>query len=157
MYLGSSVDVALMEVVLRNAPVAPQSSVGYMLALEVSTETRRLACLEPSADLVLADLSTSGLRRLGLSRSDAIECDKTGYPITRQLATWLYDHDPDIQGIYWTSRQLDEGQAIVLFEPRMRGTRLAVQRKDECFTNGPHKDSLVLLADRMGAVVRLLP
>ena len=157
MYVGSSVDVALMEVVLRNAPVAPQSSAGYILGIQTSTENRRVACLEPTAPLLLADLGTLGLRRLGISRSDAIDCDKTGYPTTRLLAAWLYDHDPDIQGICWTSRQLDEGLAAVLFEPRMGTTGLIENRKDEPFTVGPHKDALVLLADRMGAMVNFTP
>lgn len=156
-YLGSTLEVAFMEIVFRDVPLAPESSVGFLLTVEESREKRRIACLKPSADLLIADLSTIGMRRLGLGRQDVIDCDQAGYPITQKLAAWLYENHPDIQGIGWTSRQNDKGQAYILFEPRMRGISLDVAGSDEKFTEGSHKESLSLLADALGVSVRFLP
>ena len=39
----------------------------------------------------LVDLTTVGLHRLGLARSEVIDGDQVDYPITRQLSAWLYE------------------------------------------------------------------
>jgi hypothetical protein len=98
-------------------------------------------------------LTTVGLRRLGLARCDVVDSDQVDYPITRQLSAWLYENKPDAQGICWISRQNDEGRAMVLFEPRLRSVKLAVDTEDEIFTDWPHLDVLLTLAERMGASV----
>lgn len=74
------------------------------------------------------------------------------YPITRQLGAWLYENKSDAQRIR-ISRQNDEGTAVVLFEPRLGTVKLAVDSEDEKFTDGPHLDALLTLAERMGASV----
>jgi len=150
LYAGSTLDVALMETVWHDAPTP---SHGFHLVLKDATEPRRVGSLKPSAALHLVDLTTVGLRRLGLARSDVIDSDQVDYPITRQLSAWLYENKPDAQGICWISRQNDEGRAMVLFEPRLRSVKLAVDTEDEIFTDGPHLDALLTLAERMGASV----
>ena len=150
LYAGNTLDVALMETVWHDAPTP---SHGFHLVLEGATEPRRVGCLEPSAGLHLADLTSVGQRRLGLARSDVIDSDPVDYPITRQLTAWLYENKPDAQGICWISRQNDEGRAVVLFEPRLGSVKLAVVTEDEVFTDGPHLDALLTLAERMGASV----
>ena len=150
LYAGSTLDVALMETVWHDAPIP---SHGFHLVLKGATEPRRVGSLKPSAALHLVDLTTVGLRRLGLVRSDVIDSDPVDYPITRQLTAWLYENKPDAQGICWISRQNDEGRAVVLFKPRLRSVKLAVNTDDEVFTDGPHLDALLTLAERMGASV----
>jgi hypothetical protein len=85
--------------------------------------------------------------------SDVIDSDQQDYPLTRRLSAWLYENKPDAQGICWMSRQNDEGRAVVLFEPRLGLVKLAVDTEDEIFTDGPHLDALLTLAERMGASV----
>lgn len=150
LYGGSTLDVALMETVWHDAPTP---SDGFHLLLKGATEPRRVGSLKPSAALHLVDLTTVGLRRLGLARCDVIDSDQTAYPITRQLSAWLYENKPNAQGICWISRQNDEGKAVVLFEPRLASVKLAVDSEDEIFTDGPHLDALLTLAERMGASV----
>lgn len=150
LYAGSTLDVALMETVWHDAPTP---SHGFHLVLKEATEPRRVGSLKPSAALHLVDLTTVGLRRLGLARSDVIDSNQVDYPITRQLSAWLYENKPDAQGICWISRQSDEGRAVVLFEPRLGSVELAVDTEDETFTDGPHLDALLMLAERMGASV----
>jgi hypothetical protein len=150
LYAGTTVEVALMETVLHDAPA---HSAGFVLTLDARTERRRVAQLLPVADLQFADLSTLGLRRLGLTRADVIDCDKSGYPATRQLAHWVYASCPGAQGIVWTSRQDDNGQAIILFEPRLAPVTLDLLQVDEPFTTGSHHAALVNLAERLGAAL----
>lgn len=150
LYAGGTLDVALMETVWHDAPTP---SDGFHLVLNESTETRRVGSLKPSALLRLVDLTTVGLRRLGLARCDVIDSDPSNYPITRQLAAWLYENKPQAQGICWTSRQFDEGKAVMLFEPRMGSLKLVPQTKDELFTDGPHLEAVLTLAERLGASV----
>jgi len=146
LYAGGTLEVALMETVWHDA-LTP--SEGFHLVLNESTETRRVGSLKSSMPLRLVDLTTLGLRRLGLARSD----DPSSYPITRQLAVWLYENKPQAQGICWTSRQFDEGKAVVLFEPRMGSAKLVPETKDEIFTDGLHLDAVFTLAERLGAAV----
>ncbi|MBL0394103.1 RES family NAD+ phosphorylase [Ramlibacter monticola] len=95
LYAGTTVGAALMETVLHDVP---SPSIGFLLRLSAKTE-KRLGSFQPAGDLVLADLSALGLRRLGLDRADVIDSDKAQYPITRQLAQWIYTNRPDVQGI----------------------------------------------------------
>jgi hypothetical protein len=150
LYAGTTVEVALMETVLHDAP--PHTA-GYQLWLDHRTERRQVAVIRTTADLCLADLSTLGLRRLGLSRTDVIDCCKTGYALTRGLATWIYANCPHAQGIAWTSRQDDTGQALMLFEPRLRSGFLAEVNAGESFLDEPHLSALVGLIDRLGAAL----
>jgi hypothetical protein len=150
LYAGGTLDVALMETVWHDAPVP---SNGFHLVLQESMERRRVGSLKPSGPLRLVDLTTVGLRRLGLTRSDVIDSSELDYPITRQLGAWLYENKPDAQGICWISRQSDEGRAVVLFEPRLGSVKLVPNTKDEIFTDGPHLDAVLTLAERMGATV----
>lgn len=88
--------------------------------LEVAlTETVCHDATTPSHGLHLVDLTTVGLRRLGLTRSDVIDSDPEDPPITCKLSAWLYENQPDAQGICGGSRQNDEGIAVVLFESRL--------------------------------------
>lgn len=152
-YAGTTVATALMETVLHDVPTP---SAGFILRLSARTD-KRAGSFRPADDLVLADFSSVGLRRLGLGRPDVIDSDKPHYPITRQLAQWVYANRPDIQGIVWTSRQHDEERAILLFEPRLAGMQLHVQALDEPIVDGPHLGTLMDLLERLGAGLELDP
>ena len=45
-------------------------------------------------------------------------CFPVHYPWTRQWALALYESNPDAHGIFWTSRQSDNGKCLMLFEDR---------------------------------------
>ena len=112
-----------------------------------------MGSLKPAAALHLVDLTTVGLRRLGLARAEVIDSDPVDFPVTRQLSTWLFVNKPAAQGICWISRQNDEGRAVLLFAPRLGSVKLAVATEDEIFTDEPHLDALLTLAERLGAGV----
>lgn len=148
MYAATTVQAALMETVLHDAPTP---SAGFILTLDPVAEQRRIAQLHTPGPLQLADLSTVGLRRMGLERSDVLDSDKPHYPMTRQLAAWIYAQCPDVHGLAWTSRQDDSAQAVVLFEPRLVAGALGVVYEDQEFTDGPHHAALIELLVRLGA------
>jgi hypothetical protein len=148
LYAGTTLEAALMETVLHDVP---SPSAGFILTLDPRTEPRRAAHLRTAVPLRLADFTTLGLRRLGLHRSDVIDSDKTGYPATRQLAEWLYARCPGLQGIWWTSRQDDRAQAMVLFETRLPPSPLTPIAVDRRFDEGIHLAALTGLLDRLGA------
>jgi hypothetical protein len=148
LYAATTVQAALMETVLNDAP-AP--SAGFILTLDPSTEPRRLAQLRTAGPLQLADLSTVGLHRMGLTRSDVVDSDKQHCAVTRQLASWVYAQCPNVKGLIWTSRQDDSAQAVVLFAPRLPSGALGVVCQDQEFTNGPHHAALIELLARLGA------
>lgn len=154
MYAATSVQAALMDTVLHDVPIP---SAGFILMLEPATDPRRISRLQSTIPLTLADLSTVGLRRLGLSGNDVVDSDKTHYPLTRQLATWIYATCPDVQGLAWTSRQDDRAQAIVLFEPRIAGSALAVVEQDADFFSGPHHAASIDLVGRLGVGLMVVP
>lgn len=148
LYAGTTPEVALMETVLHDVP---SPSAGFILTLSPAIESRRIARLRTAVPLRLADFTTLGLRRLGLSRSEVIDSDKGGYGTTQRLAQWLYAVRPELQGIWWTSRQDDRAQALVLFEPRMPPQSLDPVATEQRFDEGGHLAALVGLLDRLGA------
>ena len=149
LYAGTTPAVALMETVLHDLP---WPSDGYILTLPPpAKELRRMACLVNLQPLQLADFTALGLRKLGLKKSKVIETDKTLYPYSRGVAQWLYLNRPDLQGILWASRQDDRGQAIILFEPRLKATPLHVWHAGEPIGQSPALDELVELLDALGA------
>lgn len=147
-YAGTTLAVSLMETVLHDVP---SPSAGFILTLNPATETRRVAQLTCRGKLRLADFTSLGLRRLGMDRADVIDCDKAGYHSTRQLAEWVYAKRPDLQGIWWTSRQDDRAQAVALFEPRLASGLLMAASDAQRFDEGAHLVTLVDLLDRLGA------
>ena len=153
MYAATGVQAALMETVLHDVPLP---SIGFVLRLNTFTEQRRVAQLHTAIPLQLADLSTVGLRRMGFARADVVDSDKLHYPVTRQLAAWVYTQCPDVHGLAWTSRQDDSAQAVVLFETRLPAGALGVVHQDQEFTNGPHYAALVELLGRLGASILMV-
>jgi RES domain len=108
--------IALAETVLRRAA----ASTGVLHHVEVRGLS--LAKVSFRHDLDLIQLNGLGLRKLGLTRDEVID--------TANLAQVLYDANPDAQGIVWTSRQSDDGDAFILW-----GTRL--DTSDASVLEGP--------------------
>ncbi len=151
LYCGTTPAVALMETILHDVA---RPSEGYILNLPApDKEFRRMACLVNVHPLQLADFTALGIRKVGLKKSEVIETDKTQYPYSRDIAQWLYRMRPDLQGILWSSRQDDRGQAMVVFEPRLTATPLHIWQHGEPIAEGTNLDELADLLDVMGAGV----
>lgn len=157
LYAGTTLDVALMEIVLRDVPTP---SVGYQLMLpERGVEPRRVTELVLSQPLRMVDFSAIGLRRIGLDRSDVIDCNSSNYPATQALGSWVHANtasaDPahTAHGIAWTSRQDDSGQAAIFFGDRLPYGVLEAQNAGQSLHAGHVEAALMRLAHRLGISV----
>ena len=157
MYAGSTLDVALMEIVLRDVPTP---SVGYQLMLpERDAEQRRVTELVPTQPLRMVDFCAIGLRRIGLDRADVIDCDSSNYPDTQALGAWVHAHTVDVDvaetvhGIVWTSRQDDSGQGAIFFGDRLLPGALEAQNDGQSLHAGHVEAALTRLALRLGISV----
>jgi hypothetical protein len=70
-------------------------------------------------DLLLADLGSKALRKLGVPRKALIDTEKDQYPVTRQWAVAIHAQFPKVQGMCWISRRDDSARAVVLFGDRI--------------------------------------
>jgi hypothetical protein len=99
-HAGSTLEVALMEVLWHDAPVPSQ---GVHFVLQTAAGPRRVKSVAPSAGLFPFVLTAIGLRRLGLARSDFVDSDATAHAATRRFSAWLYEYKPDAQGLCWAT------------------------------------------------------
>lgn len=155
LYEGTTLDVALMESVFRNVP-SPSS--GHTLTLPSTTdEQRRVTRISLSSPIRVVDFSAIGLRRLGQERGEVIDCNSGRYDETQSLAAWVYAHtDTTVQGITWTSRQDDTGQAVVLFGDRqtVNGTAITPADAGQRLHAGEPLEAMTRLAERLGVYLQ---
>lgn len=106
--------------VLGDRGEAPIPSAKAIL-IERATQARRwtITSIEATQPLSLVDLTSPGLRRIGLSCSDLIDTNAASYPFTQKFAKNLFTQFPTAQGIRWVSRLYDEGVCIVLWDERI--------------------------------------
>jgi hypothetical protein len=116
LYGGDTFECAAMETVFHDVPYAPGPKTYDKGKLAGQTYTQ----LSPAEDLVLADLGSKALRKLGVQRKQLIDTEKDQYPITRLWAEAIHAHHPEVQGLCWTSRQDDGAKALVLFGDRVQ-------------------------------------
>jgi hypothetical protein len=122
-YGGTTFDCAAMETVFHDVPIAP----GLKTHAKRLLKAHHYSQVLPSADLVLADLTNTALRNLGIKRGELIESEKNVYPHTRAWAEAIHAQCPDVQGLYWVSRQDDRWAAIILFGDRLGLKPLTLQ------------------------------
>lgn len=115
LYGGASFECAAMETVFHDVPFTP----GFKTYDKARLNGQMHSQVLPTADLVLADLGSKALRKLGIERKGLIDTEKDQYPITRLWAEAIHGTFPDVQGLCWTSRQDDSARAMVLFGDRV--------------------------------------
>jgi hypothetical protein len=115
LYGGTTFACAAMETVFHDVPHAP----GLKTVAKRKLKQHRYAQLLPVADLTLADLGSTALRKLGIPRADLIDSDKDIYPQTRAWAEAIHAQCPTMQGLRWVSRQDDRAEALILFADRL--------------------------------------
>lgn len=115
LYGGDSFECAAMETVFHDVPY----SAGFKFYDKGKLAGQTYTQLVAAADLVLADLGSKALRKLGVQRRHLIDTEKDQYPVTRQWAEAIHAQHPDVQGLCWVSRQDDGAKALVLFGDRL--------------------------------------
>lgn len=132
LYGSDQVSGALSESVFRSVPVRGPGKLIRRSALG----SVRLSALVPSRDLLLADFSGSGLRRIGVHRSELIDCPAMHYGDTARWAEAIH-RDAAVDGLLWVSRQDDTALAIVLFGDRVDPADLDVLVESLPLDRGP--------------------
>lgn len=119
LYGGSTMACALMESVFHDVP----HTAGFKSFDRTKLADQAHSTLRLERELELADLSSIPLRKLGVTRKQLIDTEKTQYRATRTWAVAIHRGHPTIQGLYWVSRQDDSARAVVLFGDRIAGAR----------------------------------
>jgi RES domain len=150
LYGGVTFECAAMETVFHDVPFA----VGLKTYDKAKLIGQISSQVLPTRDLVLADLSSTALRKLGVGRSQLIDTEKDRYPQTRVWAEAIHARCPDVDGLCWVSRQDDRARALVLFGDRVQSTDLAPNGSSITIASDPAVyTSLLELADRIGVKI----
>src|SRR3954471_18317269 len=115
------IDAALSETVFHDVPIRGSKHLAHAQLVH-----RLGVALIARRDLLLVDLTSDGLRRLGLTRGELIESDSRSYPQTPAWARALHDHWQRIDGLLWACGQRDTGRALLLFGDRVKASELAL-------------------------------
>ena len=147
LYGASTLAGAIMETIFHDVPTPPG---GYILDIERLREQNLVVSrVRPKRRLRAVDLSTKGLKRLGLNRTDLIDTSVTAYPLTRDWAEWLHGATLAM-GLLWTSRQDDAARAIALFGDRLSESAFKVEVDREPLCEDEYLDALLELAEHIG-------
>lgn len=122
LYAGGTLNCTLMETVFHDVPYIP----GFKWLPLSILDHQVHSVLTLKRNLILIDLGTVALHKLGIRRSQLIDTMKAHYPRTRRWAEALYKQFPKSQGLRWTSRQDDRAHGVVLFGNRVEPNAIAV-------------------------------
>ena len=142
-----------METVFHEVPVPSSRAILTDRAIKAKRWT--ITSIEATQSLSLVDLTSPGLRRIGLSRSDLIDTNATSYAVTQKFARDLYLHFPTAQGIRWVSRLYDEGICIVLWGDRVSSGTLIQASTPVSVLLEPTLSAILDLVDQLD--MRYLP
>ena len=116
-YAGSSVNVAIMEVVLHNLPTP---STGYLHDLQRDYDAGLLLSRVRTPTLSLVNLTATGLQAAGLTISNMFDGDEPDYARTQAWAQWIWQNMPDVQGLHWMSKRDNRDEVVMLFGDRIK-------------------------------------
>jgi hypothetical protein len=147
LYGGSSFACAAMESVFHDVPFTPGFKAYDKNKLLGHGHSQCVA----TRDLVLADLTSRALRKLGVERKRLIDTEKDQYPVTRQWAVAIHAAFPQVQGLYWVARQDDSARAVVLFGDRVADGVLRPAAATRSLVDDPVAyGELLALAEQIG-------
>lgn len=146
LYAGSTLDCAIFETVFHNVPIdAPDKFVDLD-----DFANRAHGRIVPNRDLQLVNLTTDGLHRLKVPKTELIASAPIDYLDTARWAEAIHHQCPDADGLFWMSRQRDRDQALVLFGDRvgsaLTGTRMGTALRG----NDVLRQAILALALRVG-------
>ena len=149
LYGGSSLECAIFETVFHNVPVdAPDKFVDLD-----DFADRAHGQVVSRRDLQLVNLTTDGLHRLKVPKTELVASAPIDYLHTARWAQALHWQYPQVDGLLWMSRQRDRDQALVLFGDRI-GTALSATRMGGPLrTNDVLRQAIVAIAVRVGIEV----
>lgn len=148
LYAAKSERGAIAEIVLHDVP---NPSTGYLHDLQRDYQAGLHLSRIHAAELRLANLTSMGLQAAGLQPFDLFAGDKPDYPRTRAWALWIWQNQPQAQGLRWMSRRDNQCEAIMLFGDRV--AKGDVVDGGVCQPLQDHEALVIALLDEMGAGV----
>ena len=146
LYGGSSLECAIFETVFHNVPIDATDKFVDLDGFGI----RGYGEIVPQRALQLVDLTTDGLHRLKIPKSELINSAPIDYLKTAKWAEAIHKLFPQVDGMVWMSRQRDRDQAVVLFGDRI-GSNLAGSRIGGALRgNRAFRDLIITLAIRVG-------
>lgn len=146
LYGGSSRDCAIFETIFHNVPI---DAADKFVDLD-GFANRAHGRVVPRRDLKLVNLTTDGLHRLKVPKSELITSAPIDYLDTARWAAAIHHQCPEVDGLFWMSRQRDRDQALVLFGDRvgdgLAGTRMGTALRG----NDVLRQAILALALRVG-------
>ncbi|PNS12181.1 toxin [Mixta theicola] len=149
LYGGISTGVAIMETIFHDLPVDTAGQPFDTARLEGKVHS----VIKPVLHLKLIDLNPRTLRKMGVKRSELLDCSADQYVFTREYSVAIYNAHPDAHGLQWSSRQHGD-TALMLFGDRIAPEQLEVEIESESIL-----DSDVILdliedeADQLGLIL----
>jgi hypothetical protein len=144
---GALIDGARSGTVCHDVPVRGRKHLAHAQRVH-----RLVVALMARRDLLLVDLTSDGLRRLGLTRGELLESGARSYPQTAAWARALHDHCARVDGLLWISRQRATSRALILFGDRVKVGELALAPGEVRLTLGAGEgpEAVCAAANRAG-------
>jgi hypothetical protein len=146
-YGARTLSCAMTETVLHDVPAPPDE---YILDVErlrdADIRVSRVRCRRA---LTMVDLSSKGLKQIGLHRRDLVDTPVGDYPRTREWALRLHAETSAL-GLLRISWQDDEAKGLVLFGDRITESAFGIEIDREPLYESKHLDALLTLAEHLG-------
>lgn len=146
MYGADTFRAAAMETVFHDLP----DDIAHFIFDYKKLHSMALSVIEPMRDLQLLELSAVGLKPMRLKRADIVESPPSLYWQTQQYALGWHNRFPNIDGLYWISKQDGDGPACMLFGDRVSVGDLAITSVGESLQASPQMEKMVNLAKLLG-------
>jgi hypothetical protein len=118
LYLGDSLQCAIFETIFHNVDYAAADPSVVLKDFEGKAH----CTIKTTRSLKLAKLNGTGLKKLKVSRLELIESLPVDYEDTAKWAERIHNDYPDVDGLVWQSRQLDERKSYVFFGGRVKAS-----------------------------------
>lgn len=148
LYAAQTTRGAIAEIVLHEAP---NPSSGYLHDWEKDKASDLRLSAVALEELVLANLTTTGLQAAGLHLADLFASDAPDYARTRCWALWIWQHLPAAQGLQWMSRRDNASLVLMLFGDRLDPSGLRASGDSSAIAQS--ENIVFELLDEMGAGV----
>ncbi|MCL1960872.1 MAG: RES family NAD+ phosphorylase [Desulfovibrionaceae bacterium] len=149
LYGGSTLDCAIFETVFHDVPI---DAADKFVDLDGFAQ-RGHGQIAPGRELKLVDLTSEGLHRLKIPKSELIASPARDYPLTARWAEALHRQCADADGLLWMSRQRDRDRALLLFGDRLAGALIGARMGGPLARNPTLRDAVMKAALRAGIEV----
>lgn len=146
LYGGSSRDCAIFETVFHNVPI---DATDKFVDLD-DFANRAHGRIVPRRDLRLVNLTTDGLHRPKVPKVELITSAPIDYLDTARWAEAIHHQFPDVDGLFWMSRQRDRDQALMLFGDRAGAALIGTRMGTALRGNDVLRQAILALALRVG-------